>query len=95
MDMKTNKSLRGFRVSTTDANGKECIVQESSSVDPRLWIGLVSAAPQIMCRDAGKVELEPEAAYGWQTYPIPEEVFLSTRMHLDEDGVRGLIKMLR
>jgi hypothetical protein len=53
--MKTEKTQRGFNLSSfTDENGYECSLQESSSCEPRIWLGVNNAneTGQIMAKDA-------------------------------------------
>ena len=39
--MKITLTSRGFRIASfKDANGEDCSIQESSSVLPRLWLGV-------------------------------------------------------
>lgn len=95
-----NKSTtdRGFHVITfNDLYDTECSFQESSLATERaIWLGISDAKPMVMCRDATKVGLEPESYRGWQEYPvnIPDEVFISTRMHLNREQSLQLAKML-
>ncbi len=100
---------RGFHcVEFKDSYGEKCSVQISSravtqnedgTVDNPLgwiWLGIDDAKPQIMktkARELG-MELPPGEVSGWMPYPIPKDVLLSTRMHLSENQVRGLIERL-
>jgi hypothetical protein len=100
---------RGFdTVTFHDEYGHECSIQESSRAvfenddgtvnDPLgwIWLGIDDAKPQIMKSVAKKMgmELPPGEVSGWMPYPIPEDVLLTTRMHLNETQVRGLITRL-
>jgi hypothetical protein len=100
---------RGFpHVTFFDEYGYECSIQESSravcenedgTVDDPLgwiWLGIDDAKPQIMKSKARALgmELPPGEVSGWMPYPIPDDVLLTTRMHLNETQVRGLIARL-
>lgn len=40
MELKWEKTERGFAIARfKDTYGKECTIQESSSIEPRLWVG--------------------------------------------------------
>jgi len=100
---------RGFPyVEFRDEYGEKCSIQESSravfenedgTVDDPLgwiWLGIDDAKPQIMKSKAQALgmELPPGEVSGWMPYPLPEDVLLTTRMHLNETQVRGLIARL-
>lgn len=103
------KTSRGFEiVRFKDEYNHVCSLQESSrcvcekedgSVDDPLgwiWLGLDSAEPEIMKSDALRMGLPiPQGEVsGWMPYPIPEQVSLHTRMHLNEAQVRALVERL-
>lgn len=100
---------RGFPLVTfSDEYGHSCSIQESSravcenddgTVDDPLgwiWLGLDDANPQIMKSKALALgmQLPPGEVSGWMPYPIPDDVSINTRMHLNEAQVRGLIARL-
>jgi len=100
---------RGFElVEFRDAYSEKCSIQESSACpcenedgtvdDPLgwIWLGIDDAKPQILKTVARKMgmELPPGEVSGWMPYPIPDDVLLTTRMHLNETQVRGLIARL-
>ena len=105
-----DETCRGFRlVKFTDEYGKECSLQISSravcenedgTVDDPLgwiWLGIDDAEPLIMktkARELG-MSLPPGEVRGWMPYPVPEDVLMHTRMHLNEQQVRGLIARLQ
>lgn len=100
METKYDKTVRGFGVvSFKDYYGSECSVQESSIVEPEcVWVGVNDVQPKIMKRDAHKFGIqlpEGEEVSGWMSFPIPDEVLLSSRMHLNKDQVESLIKILQ
>ena len=101
---------RGFEiVKLIDAYGIECSVQQSSaSADTEdaydrpgssyLWVGVDDPEPKVMRSQASEVGLKVpagEEVSGWMPYPIPEQVLLSTRMHLSKDQVFGLVQRLQ
>lgn len=49
----------------------------------------------VLASEAASVGIETDQTTGWVPYPIPNQVSLYTRMHLSEDGVRGLIAHLQ
>jgi len=101
---------RGFGlVKFRDEYGKQCSLQISSravcenedgTVDDPLgwiWLGINDAKPQIMktkARELG-LPLPPGEVSGWMPYPVPDDVLMTTRMHLNEAQVRGLIARLQ
>ena len=101
---KTSKTSRGFGiVHFTDAYGKHCSAQCSSAIDENwnqpgagfLWLGIDDPEPQILARQAPKLGIEQTQPDGWQPYPIPEEVSINTRMHLNREQVQQLINRLQ
>lgn len=103
------KTSRGFPlVEFCDEYGERCSIQESSRAvfedddgkvsDPLgwIWLGIDEAKPRILKSKAVElgVKLPPGEASGWMPYPLPEDVFIGTRMHLNEVQVRGLIARL-
>lgn len=108
---ENSKTSRGFPiVRFKDQYQEACSLQVSSAcptedddgkvADPLgwLWLGLDDAKPMVMKKDAHLVGLElapGEEVSGWMPYPIPQEVLLHTRMHLNEAQVRGLVQRLQ
>ena len=101
---------RGFEiVKLIDAYGIECSVQQSSACadtedaydrpgSSYLWVGVDDPEPKVMRSQASEVGLKVpagEEVSGWMPYPIPEQVLLSTRMHLSKDQVFGLVQRLQ
>lgn len=94
---------RGFGlVNFHDRYGAICSLQQSSLVgdDDRppghsaVWLGVDDADPKVMCSKAESVGIEKTGESGWQPYPIPDEVLLSTRMHLDRQQAAFLVEQL-
>lgn len=90
------RTLRGFtHAEFEDRYGAKCSIQKSSlATEDAIWFGINDADPQIMCSDASRLGLPCQGHNGWQKYQIPEEVLLTTRMHLTQDQVRALIPVL-
>ena len=77
---------RGFRIGVfTDLYGAKCSIQKSSlATDDAIWFGVDDADPKICV-----------IGEGWKPYPVPEEVLLTTRMHLTRDQVEQLLPVLQ
>ena len=82
---------RGFPVMKfDDLYNTPCSLQLSSLAEERaVWLGLNEAEPKIL---ASKII---DGGTGWVKYPLHEEVFIPTRMHLSQDQVRALIPVLQ
>lgn len=100
---KVTKTARGFpMVEFKDFYGHPCSVQMSSiwleenkPGNSALWIGVYDAKPMVLHKYARAVGVESNATCGWVPYPIPEEVSLTTRMHLNREQVKALIGHLQ
>lgn len=88
--MKKRITARGFDISEfIDRYDTKCTLQKSSlATEDCIWIGIDKAEPQIM---ASKTK---EGGTGWVKYEIPEDVFISTRMHLTRKMVLNLLPNL-
>ncbi len=82
---------RGFSlIRFEDESGHICSLQKSSLVWPQaIRLGIDDANPQILLS-----KLQP-GGRGWVKYPVPEDVSFTTRMHLSQDQVRGLLPLLQ
>jgi hypothetical protein len=62
-----------------------------------IWLGVNDGKPQVMKSQATAwgLELPPGEVSGWMPYTIPQEVQISTRMHLSRDQVEGLVERLQ
>lgn len=91
MNVKTKQTDRGFEQLTfTDAYDAPCSIQKSSLADEdAIWFGLTDADPKIMAKDT------VEGGVGWVPYDIPDNVMLSTRMHLSQEQVKQLLPILQ
>ena len=94
--MEIKNSARGFEYSEfTDRNGAKCSLQKSSlATEDAIWFGVDDANPLIMAKDAKKLGIETTETVGWVPYPVPDEVLLTTRMHLSQEQVKELLPYL-
>ena len=92
--MKTN---RGFEYKERqDRYGQSYSIQKSSlAFEDCIWFGLNGANPKITASQAHKFGVIAKETTGWVDYPIPEEVFISTRMHLTREQVAEIIPILQ
>lgn len=95
------KTVRGFEVvHFLDDYGVDCSLQESSSVDPHIWLGVHTPEIQIMYKDAVANGLNLKKKYpetnecGWCDFPIPKEALIASRMHLNRKQAKALAKRL-
>lgn len=95
------KTIRGFKLFTfKDDYGEKCTLQESSSWMPHIWLGIHTPTANIKWNDAQKLGLDlPKKHHeagegGWCVYPIPAEVLLSSRMHLNQQQAYELAQEL-
>ena len=108
MHGELRKTSRGFeKVTFSDAYNAACSIHQSSAVgdDPDamerpgssfLWIGVEDAEPQVLKSQAEELglTLPPGEVSGWIPYPIPPEVMLTTRMHVNREQAAWLVKCL-
>lgn len=100
---KSDETLRGFAiVKFDDCYGIPCSLQQSSAWDGEsepghsfIWLGTDDAKPQCLHGDAKRLGVKANATEGWVQYPIPPEVQLSTRMHLNREQVQSLVEHLQ
>lgn len=83
------KTPRGFeRIIFTDDYGARCSIQESSSVEPHIWLGVHTIKPLIMAKDAEALGDEPmcridgNGGVGWYDVIFNEKIQMFSRMHL-------------
>lgn len=99
---KVKRTARGFDLlEFQDCYKSACSLQASSLAvyekpgTSAVWLGVDDPQPQVMARDAASVGVKTDATTGWVPYPIPEQVLLTTRMHLDREQVEALIGHLQ
>lgn len=84
-----------------DYNGNPCSLQASSLAlyqqpgTSAVWIGIDGVIAQALHGDARRLGVKTDATCGWVPYPIPEEVQVTTRMHLDVKQIKALITHLQ
>lgn len=95
--MELNYTGRGFGIiKFTDHYDTECSLQKSSlASEDTIWFGVDNPDPKIMASQALSLGVETNKTTGWVPYPIPEEVLLSTRMHLTRKQVKDLLPILK
>ena len=96
---------RGFgKLEFIDHYGIPCSLQQSSlSVEGgAIWLGTDDPQPKIRIKDAKRQGLNlpiPAEDQGfeerWIPCPLPEDILLSTRMHLSADQVKALVGHLQ
>lgn len=96
--MKTN---RGFELQhLIDDYGVEYDLQESSSWEPHIWLGINRPKLSIMCKDAKAIGLDLKkndagtGECGWCDFSVPKEVLIESRMHLNREQAKDLAKRL-
>lgn len=108
---KEESTPRGFSIiKFTDRNNQQCSIQTSSAADfshcseddqncfsrPMLWLGVSEVKPVIMAQDAIAMGIPTGGvSRGWVPYHIPEQVLLSSRMHLTIPMVKALVHDLQ
>lgn len=95
--MEKSKTTRGFDIiKFKDWYGENCSVQKSSLFEEDcIWLGINDANPQIMASQAKLFGVETEETTGWVSYPVPKEVLMTTRMHLNRNQVSKLLPILQ
>jgi hypothetical protein len=89
-------TARGFPVvEFLDSNGKSCTLQKSSlATDDAIWLGIEDAEPKILASRAAAHGVNTNETTGWVPFPVPDEVSLTTRMHLTREQVREILPYL-
>jgi len=83
--MEHTKTHRGFAlIEFTDRYGAKCSLQKSSlATEDAIWLGPDDADPK---------QLVP--GEGWQPVALPENINMTTRMHLTREQVAELLPVL-
>ena len=100
--MKLKQTDRGFDyVDFKDRYDHKCSLQKSSlATEDCIWLGIEDAEVRVLASQhrelADKIRgtSDPERHTGWITYPIPEDAYISTRMHLNQQQVKDLLPYL-
>ncbi len=97
MKLKRSNTNRGFgMIEFEDRYGLKCTLQKSSlATEDAIWFGVHDAAPKVMASQAASVGVKTDQVTGWVDYPIPKEVFISSRMHLTRKQVKKLLPILQ
>ena len=91
INFEETKTNRGFKLlQFSDDYDTKCDIQESSHIEPHIWLGTNSPNPKIM---ASKTK---NGGTGWVEYEIPDDVLISHRMHLTpEQSIALGLKLLK
>jgi len=99
-DQKNTK--RGFPlIEFDDCYGVKSSLQASSLAQyeqpgtSAIWLGCDNADPRILASQANNFGIETLETTGWVPFPIPAEVLMTTRMHLNREQVQALINHLQ
>lgn len=92
------KTIRGFELQYfKDDYNVECSIQESSSIDPHVWLGVHDAKIRIMSKERDNIIIskdDPTTEQGWCTIQLPKEAYVESRMHLNRKQAKELAKKL-
>ena len=97
------KTSRGFEVKYfKDSYGIDCSIQESSAIEPYIWLGVDNPELKVIWSDLPKVKgLETEPTLGsdlwsgWHKVILPKEIEIFSRMHINQEQAKFLIKELK
>lgn len=97
MKLTYTKTARGFaNITFVDRYDKECSIQKSSlATEDAIWVGVSDATPVILATNARRLGIPTKERTGWVPYPIPDEVLLSTSMHLTREQVATILPILQ
>ena len=87
MNFRKKRTSRGFDYREfTDTYGMKCSIQESSAACVQaIWLGIDDPQPKYF----------PGNGTGWHDYELPDNVLVSTRMHLDRKTVKKILPVLQ
>lgn len=97
------QTSRGFEIMQFyDDSDQRCTLQESSNIEPHIWLGVHDPRILIMYQDAVKNGLglpkmpgyEDSGPAGWCELPIPKETLVESRMNLNPEQARILAEQL-
>ena len=91
-EIELDSTQRGFAIGEfKDAYGTECVIQQSSSVEPRIWLG----AKKLEVKEFVAFR-EPEAWVTLEFENTMEHHFVGNeRMHLSQENVKQLLPLLQ
>jgi hypothetical protein len=99
---EVGRDARGFElIEFRDKYDTPCSLQMSSLAEyeqpgiSAVWFGPDYADPKVMASKAARLGVETTETTGWVPYPVPREVLLTTRAHLDRAQVKALIDHLQ
>lgn len=96
--LEMTKTHRGFAlIEFRDRYDLPCSLQKSSiATEDCIWLGVSEVTPKIMASDAIKLGIPTGGqTTGWIDVVLPEEVSLSSRMHLTQEMAAALIPVLQ
>jgi hypothetical protein len=87
MELKEEFTPRGFKaIRFNDLYDAKCNIQQSSwATRDSSWLGI---------EDILAAKVNGGRPDGWVTYVLPEDVFLTTRIHLDRELAKILVDVL-
>lgn len=96
MEIKESHTQRGFAIiQFEDCYDVPCSIQKSSLCsEEAILFGIDDPHPRVLASQAHMVGVETKESCGWVNYPIPEQVLISTRMHLTQSQVQALLPIL-
>lgn len=85
MKFEKNVTERGFtNIRFTDRYDVECVIGESSlASEDAIWVGVVDPDPRIMIENVG-----------WEKINLPDNISITTQMHLTRNQVKELLPIL-
>ncbi len=97
MEIMMETTSRGFSlIKFKDIYGDDCSLQKSSlAFEDTVWLGLNNVVPKVLASQAEHYGIVTEETTGWVEYPLPEGVHFGTRMHLDKELAKMLVKQLQ
>lgn len=60
-----------------------------------IWLGVDNVQPMVLASKAASVGIKTTETTGWVPFPLPSEVALNNRMHLNREQVKALIGHLQ
>ena len=95
------KNVRGFElIHFSDDYNIDCSLQESSAVEPHIWLGVDKPKIMVMCKDFATNGIafncipENKDDTGWCNIEMPNYVRIFSRMHLNQEQAKTLAKKL-